>query len=240
MESAITEIDIVILSFAQTEELKQVTVNCLSSLMASEDPELIKFNIVIVESRKDLAPFQYEYGQTVYSNKSFGYNRYMNIGISMTSAHYICLCNNDLLFHKHWATEILKPFQVQQDLYSASPLCTIHHPKFGILPNTGLMEGNRVRLEVSGWCLFFKRSLLNVIGKLDENFIFKYASHDYMHLLWVLGLKHFLVTSSLVDHLDHTTVNRQEPERFNELVFNQYTYYKKKWAHRLGHNWEAI
>lgn len=240
MESGITEIDIVILSFAQTEELKQVTINCLNSLMASEDPELIKFNIIVVESRKDLAPFQYEYGQTIYSEKPFGYNRYMNIGISMTSAPYICLCNNDLFFHKHWATEILKPFKVHQELYSASPLCTIHHPKFGILPNTGIFEGNRVRLEVSGWCLFFRRSMLNLIGRMDENFTFLHASHDYMHLLWVLDIKHFLVTSSLVDHLDHTTIDRQETGRYDELMSKQRIYYEKKWAHRLGHNWEAI
>lgn len=240
MEPGITEIDIVILSFAQTEELKQVTINGLTSLMASEDPELIKFNVIVVESQKDLAPFQYEYGQTVYPDESFGYNRYMNIGVSMTSAPYICLCNNDLYFHKHWATEILKPFKVHEDLSSASPLCTIHHPKMGILPNIGLVQGHRVRLEVSGWCLFFKRSMLNLTGKLDENFIFKYASYDYMHLLWVLDLKHFLVTSSLVDHLDHTTINSQESERFNELVFKQYVYYEKKWAHRLGHNWKEI
>lgn len=187
MASNITEIDIVILSFAQTDELKQVTANCLTSLMASEDPESIKFNIIVVESRKDIKPFQYEYGQTVYPDEPFGYNRYMNIGISMTSAPYVCLCNNDLLFHPHWATEILKPFKVYRNLYSASPMCMIHHTKLGVKPNIGIFPGYRERVEVSGWCLFFKRSMLNLIGKLDENFMFRHASHDYTHLLSALN-----------------------------------------------------
>lgn len=235
-----TEIDIVILSFAQTEELKQVTINGLNSLMASEDPELIKFNIIIVESQKELKPFQYEYGQTVYPDESFGYNRYMNIGISMTSAPYICLCNNDLLFHPQWATEILKPFETYKNLSSASPMCTIHHAKLGVVPNMGIFPGHRERTEVSGWCLFFKRSMLKLTGKLDENFIFRHASHDYTHLLSSLNLNHVLVTSSVVDHLDHTTLNKQEPERWNELMWKQDIYYEKKWGYRLGRKWEIL
>ncbi len=240
MEAEITEIDIVILSFAQTKELKQVTINCLNSLMASEDPEKIKFNLIVVESQKDLNPFQYEYGQTVYPNEPFGYNRYMNIGISMTSAPYICLCNNDLIFHPQWATEILKPFKDYRGLSSASPMCTIHHTKLGMEPNIGLLPGYRERVEVSGWCLFFKRSMLTLIGQLDENFMFRHASHDYTHLLSALGLGHVLVTSSLVDHLDHTTLNNQEPERWNELMWKQVIYYEKKWGYRLGRKWEML
>lgn len=240
MTSKITEIDIVILSYAQTEELKQVTKNCLTSLMASEDPELIKFNIIVVESQKDLNPFQYEYGQTVYPDQPFGYNRYMNIGIAMTSAPYICLCNNDLLFHPQWATEILKPFHTYWNVSSASPMCTIHHTKIGMEPNIGLLQGYRERVEVSGWCLFFKRSMLSIIGHLDENFIFRHASHDYTHLLSSLNLVHVLVTSSLVDHLDHTTLNKQKPERFNQLMWEQDIYYEKKWGYRLGRKWQVL
>lgn len=240
MTPAITEIDIIILSFAQTEELKQVTVNCLSSLMASEDPGQIQFNIIIVESEQDMKPFQYEYGTTVYPDSPFGYNRYMNIGIQMTSARYICLCNNDLIFHPQWATEILKPFQKYWDLHSASPMCTIHHTKLGMEPNIGLLPGYRERVEVSGWCLFFKRSILRKLGHFDENFMFRHASHDYTHLLSSLGLNHLLVTSSLVDHLDHTTLNKQEPERWDELMYQQDIYYEKKWGYRLGRKWEPV
>lgn len=234
------EIDIVILSYAQTNELKQITANCLNSLICSEDPDYIKFNIIVVESQKELKPFQYEYGQTVYPDAPFGYNRYMNIGISMTASPYICLCNNDLLFHPCWASEILKPFTIYRDLYSASPMCMIHHGKLGIKSNSGVFFGHRERTEVSGWCLFFRRNMLELIGKLDENFIFRHASHDYTHLLSVLNLNHALVTSSIVDHLDHTTLNKQEPERWNYLMYLQDIYYEKKWNYRLGRRWELL
>ena len=112
--------------------------------------------------------------------------------------------------------------------------------KMGMEPNIGILTGYRERVEVSGWCLFFKRSMLELTGKLDENFIFRHASHDYTHLLLTLNLSHVLVTSSLVDHLDHTTLNKQEPERFDELMFQQDVYYEKKWGYRLGRKWEAL
>jgi GT2 family glycosyltransferase len=240
MSAEITEIDIVILSYAQTDDLKQVTVNCLHSLISSEDPEHIKFNIIVIESQKDLKPFQYEYAKTIYPDEPFGYNRYMNIGIGMTSSPFVCLCNNDLLFYPNWATEIVNAFNTYPKLTSASPMCTIHHTKLGGRPNMGLIAGYLERTEVSGWCLFFRRSMLNLTGPLDENFIFRHASHDYCHLLMVLGLDHVLVTSSLVDHLDHTTLNQQEPDRWHELMDKQDVYYAKKWAYRLGHNWEEL
>jgi GT2 family glycosyltransferase len=241
MESKLTQIDIIILSFAQSEILKQVTINCLESLMTSEDPEFIKFNIIIIESQKELEPFQYQYGETIYPDVPFGYNRYMNIGISKTSSSFICLCNNDLLFHPKWATAILQPLNFYRQIYSASPMCTFHHEKrMGISRDIGLMPGHTERVEVSGWCLFFKRRILKLIGRLDDNFIFRHSSHDYTHLLFTLGLTHVLVTSSIVDHLDHTTLDKQDPERWNELMTEQDLYYKKKWGHRLGRNWQLL
>lgn len=126
-----TEIDIIILSFAQNEELKLITQHCINSLMASEDQEDIKFNVVVMESQQEMKPFQYKNTTTIYPEEAFGYHRYMNIGIDITSSKYVCLCNNDLHFHPGWATEILKSFHKYYDLSSASPFCSFHHPKMG-------------------------------------------------------------------------------------------------------------
>lgn len=151
-----TEVDIIILSFAKSEELKLITQQCISSLVASEDKDEIKFNIVVIESQKDMKPYQYPDTKTVYPDEEFGYHRYMNMGIEMTSSKYVCLCNNDLRFHQGWATEILKAFHKYYDLSSASPFCSFHHPKMGFEENNGIYTGYRSRYEVAGWCLFFK------------------------------------------------------------------------------------
>ena len=233
----LVEIDVIILSYAQTCHLRELTINCIKSLYDSEDAELIKFNVTVLESERSMEPYQYENTLTIYPRIEFGYNRYMNIGIKMTSSSFVCLCNNDLIFHPSWASEILKPFKTHSDIYSASPVCSIHHPKHGIELNTGLQLGYRVRYEISGWCLFFRRDLLNITGMIDENYKFWCADNDYANTLWVLNLKHVLVTSSIVDHLENITLNSQTPERQEELTNQEVYYFDKKWKPRTGDGW---
>ena len=235
-----TEIDMIILSYAHTQELKATTINAIGTLIASENSGRIKFNIIVIESEKKLIPFQYENSITLYPEEEFGYHTYMNIGITHTSSPYICLCNNDLLFHKGWATEILQPFLDFDDVISASPICSIHHPKIGIEVNSGLRLGYGIRNEISGWCLFFRRELLKITGMLDPNYIFWCADNDYTNNLWIFKLNHVLVTSSIVDHLENLTLKSQSEEEQLRLTEGESIYYKKKWDARLGNGWQNI
>jgi hypothetical protein len=43
--------------------------------------------------------------------------------------------------------------------------------------------------------------MLSKIGLLDPNYEFWCADNEYANTLWVLNIKHVLVTSSVVDHL---------------------------------------
>jgi GT2 family glycosyltransferase len=227
-----TEIDIVILSYASNEELKKITLDGIESLVKSESPDRVKFNIVVVESNRSLKPYQYPGSKTVYSWKPFGYHRYMNIGIGMTQSKYVCICNNDLIFHKGWATEILKAFEKDKELYSASPACSIHHPEQGIELDGRIHYGYEVRQELIGWCLFFRRDMLKITGKLDPAFKFWFADNDYSNTLQKYGLKHVLVTSSIVDHLESRTLKTKSTTEQLELTSRERFYYEYKWGGR--------
>lgn len=233
----LVEVDIIILSYAQTEELRHVTLNCIKSLIASESQATIKFHIIVIESEKKLAPYQYPFSTTIYSDRDFGYNRYMNIGIEMTDSSFICICNNDLIFHPSWASEMLKPFKKYQNVVSASPFSPLHHSNMGFEINTGFKAGYRIRYEVAGWCLFFRRSMIKLTGKLDENYRFWCADNDYANTLHSLKLTHILVTSSVVDHLESKTLLNQTTDRQYELTEGEVAYFDKKWKHRLGRDW---
>jgi GT2 family glycosyltransferase len=234
------EIDVIILSYAQNKQLQMVTEEAIRSLIESEDSLIIKFNVIVIESQGNLSPYQYKGTTTIYPGGSFGYNKFMNLGISMTSSKFICLCNNDLIFHKNWATEILKPFEYFEDLYSASPICSRHHPSEGILVNSGFRLGYRIRVEVAGWCLFFRRDLLKITGMLDPNFTFWCADNDYTNTLWTQGLKHILVTSSIVDHLANITLLNQTPSEQYRLTEIECHYFEKKWNSKLGDSWYCL
>jgi len=226
------EIDIIILSYAYNKELKQTTIDAINSLITSEDSTKINFNIIIIESQQELNDYQYAFSKTVYPETPFGYHRYMNIGIDLTSSPYICLCNNDLIFHKGWASEILKYMEEIPDLVSASPICSIGHPFMGIQVNSGIQAGYRIGYEIAGWCLFLKREILLSIGILDENYRFSGADHDYANTLAVMNLKHALITTSIVDHAYSKTLMTQSKERQDELT-KDIIYNVKKWNHRL-------
>lgn len=228
----IMEIDIIILSYAKNEELRQLTVDCIHSLHTSEDPSLIAFNVVILESYKGLKGYVYPNTNTIYPEQPFGYNRYMNIGIDLTSSAYICLCNNDLKFHRGWASEILRYMNQFPLLISASPICSVIQPHMGIPLNSGPRVGYRVGYEIAGWCLFVRREIFKIIGKLDENYLFGGADFDYATTLAVMNLKHALITTSVVDHLNSKTLVTQNSEKQQELLSNM-DYYGKKWGHRI-------
>ncbi|WP_442587826.1 glycosyltransferase family 2 protein [Pedobacter sp. AW31-3R] len=226
-----TMIDIIILSYAFNEKLKQVTTNCVSSLIASEDETHIKFKVLVIESYKGMGDYQYPNSRTIYPEQPFGYHRYMNIGINLTDSPYVCLCNNDLIFHKEWASAMLKCMETFPELISLSPVSSILHPAIGVPLNSGIKKGYRIGVELTGWCLFMKRTLFSIIGQLDENYIFTGADHDYANVLAVLGLKHALVTSAVVDHFDSTTLHTQPKERQDYL--NLVNYHYQKWGHRI-------
>jgi len=228
---SIKNIDIVILSYAFSDHLKNVTVNCIRSLIESEDPSMIQFNILVIESQKNLNNYQYEFSKTIYPYEPFGYNHYMNIGVRMTNSEYICLCNNDLLFYEGWATEMLKYADEFDDLYSLSPAWPSMHQSIGIQLNSGVKFGYRIGVELTGWCLFLKRKIFDFIGELDENYTFSGADHDYAYTLAALGLKHALVTSSWVDHLENITLMSQDSNKQKALKAVPYHY--RKWSHRV-------
>jgi len=237
----IIKVDVIILSFAQNSALKALTDLAINSLLASEEPDQIKFNVIVIESEKSLMPYQYPQTTTLYPEAEFGYNKYMNIGITQCSAEYICLCNNDLMFYPYWATEILKSFAKDSELSSASPACSFHHPKMGFDLYSGIHKGFRCRYEVAGWCLFLKKEVLGEMGSLDENYRLYCSDNDYANMLLVLGRKHALVTSAIVDHLDGATFNCLSISEQMELTFGEFFYYEKKWKHRLvGSGWNEF
>jgi len=227
-----TDIDIIILSYAKTSELQTITQSCIDSLLASEDPLRVRFTIVVIESEKNLQHFQYGKTKTIYPDLPFGYHRYMNLGLGMTSSRYVCLCNNDLLFHKNWASEILLAMEDYPTMVSASPICSFLNSYTGIYLNSGVRFGYRVGYEISGWCLFVIRSVFDIIGKLDENYIFSGADHDYANTLAAMNLQHGLVTSSIVDHLYNSTLITQSSDRQEELKAGG-GYHSFKWGHRM-------
>jgi GT2 family glycosyltransferase len=227
-------VDIVILSYARNSTLKKVTEDAISSLLASENPNDIKFSVLVIESNKSLQPYNYPGTKTIYPKDKFGFNHYLNIGLQNTQNEFVCFCNNDLIFHRSWASAIITQFDTDSKLVSASPLCSVYHPTIGFRPDSGNYYGYGVRQEIAGWCFFVRRSLFDTIGLFDEKFKFWFADADYAKTLQKFNQKHALVTSSIVDHLDGVSTTTLDAQTKLALTAEQYWYFQYKWEH---HSW---
>ncbi len=220
------QVDIVIISNAKNHKLRKVTEDCLSSLLVSETD--VQFQVVVVESVTGVT-YDQTGVKTVYPKGPFGYHKYLNIGRKMGKAPYVCLCNNDLVFEKNWASEIIKVMKDNPNILSASPYCKNTHPGKGVEPDSGILEGHRIRLQIAGWCIFQQRAIYEIIGDLDESFIFWYADNDYGETLKFHKIKHALVTSSHVEHLISKTIWTELPDRRSQLTHRQRLLFEKKW-----------
>lgn len=224
------DVDIVIISDSYNEELKRITENAIKTLYLSEDPKLISFKTYIVESSNVDFSYLHENIKMVKPNPPFGYNKYLNLGIKCGNSDYICLCNNDLEFKKSWASEIICEMNKDNSLLSASPISYEPHiSKNYANLNIGNIYGYRAVFNISGWAIFQHRKIYDIIGDLDEDMVFWYADDDYGRVLMNKNIKHALIPTSRVDHIQSKTLNLKDDIKQKELTIDQQITFIKKW-----------
>lgn len=195
-------LDIIILSYAKTQQLLELTQRTIDSCHASEHEW--KFNVLVIEQERGVV---YANCKTMHVTEQFNYNKFMNIGLSYTSNQYAVLCNNDLVFHKGWAGELIGAMMFN-DLLSASPYCPKTHGESQHYRHGQAVNfGNLLHHHVAGFCIAINRDILKLIGKLNEDFPFWFADNAYCEQLKVHNIKHARVKASQVTHLGSTTLS---------------------------------
>ena len=188
----------VILAYTTSHALFEMTIDCLNSLIKSE-PD-VDLEIILVESNRNYSSSEFRYPnfvKVIIPEDEFNFHKFLNIGIRWCQGDYIALCNNDLIFHKNWFTEILKVSRANPNIKSFSPS---EHDIVNSTPKD-FEIGFAVQKHVKGWCIVTKREVFPTIGYLDESFSFYYADNDYAMSLRRNNIKHALVRKSRVDHL---------------------------------------
>lgn len=221
-------VDIIILSNGKTAQLKQMTQSCIDSLCSSEPG--VDFNVIVFDNEN----VAYNGARTVKYLEPFNYNQLMNKGVLLARSEYICLCNNDLVFQKDWCSNIIQAME-ENILLSGSPLCPINNT--GIYkPTSPIQYGYRLRHELNGWCIMVKREIFNIIGPLNEDFPFWFADNAYAEQLKKHGIKHALVSSSVVTHLGSKTLHTIDAKTQDALTKG----WIKKWCAEFPENETSI
>lgn len=210
------KVDVVILSAIKTRDLTIQSIQSIQTLKASEVD--IEFNIVVIEE----SDFEYEEVTNLKIEEEFNYNRFMNLGAATSDADYIVFCNNDLIFHEGWFTEMLK-----YDYDCMAPRSMRDFRQWGYTED--VVTGFSVGSIFSGWCFVLKRTIWEQIGGLDEDFKFWYADNATIEQLRAIGVVPNLITKSYVEHVGSQTLI-QEPiqvqmeltERQSAIFFRKY------------------
>lgn len=227
-------IDIIILSFARTIELRSTTNHCLESLFASEDPAHVVFNVFVLESNRTAPPYGIGTTQTIYPTEPFGYNRYLNIGLRLCSNSYVAFCNNDLIFRKGWVSEMLKVAESNPDIMSFCAKDSWLHPQYPDLDlSQPFLLGREKMKYFTGWFFMIRRELIDRIGYFDDHFSFWYCDDDFIKVMEQNHIKNALVTQAVVDHLGSKTLMALDDKAsYRRFTTKAWIYFDYKWNHR--------
>ena len=227
-------LDIVIISYAKDDYCKELTKNCISSLLLSEENSSDIFNIIVVESQPGVSWDNASNIKTYEAPLPYGYHKFLNFGRKKGNSPWVALCNNDLEFRKGWFSKIIEASNKNPGVTSFSPICPMTQPLYGIFENTGLLKGYEIRKELSGWCIVHKREIYDKIGDLDERFTHWYCDNDYAMEMWRNEIVHALVTDSVVVHHDKnigktTEVVVKDYNQMYNMTSGSYPLFKEKW-----------
>ena len=204
--------DIIIISMSKNKELIKMTQNAIDTCNNSVG----NFNIVVIETFKKHV---YKNAKVLqYIRKNFNYNKTCNFGINKTKNKIVGIFNNDVVFKKNWFTELEKGFKKYDCL---SPRCEIANKK-----TKGFKKGYKLRVHLNGWAIVFKRSILDITGKLNETVEFWRCDDAFAEQLKINNVKHALVSESIVNHLNSQTLRTLDPKVRQRLTYDQFNIYK--------------
>lgn len=200
-------LSIIILSKTDTVDLYSMTMNCINSLMKTENN--ISKEILLIESNKNYINSDFIYPDfvtVIIPESDFNFHKFLNIGIKASKGDYIALCNNDLIFYGHWFSAILEIANKNKNILSFSPTGTT--PLLN--EKKGFSVGYKVRTHINGWCIIVKKEVFDKIGSLDEKFDFYFADNDYAMTLKRHNIKHARIYNSHVVHLEKKSTKMSE------------------------------
>lgn len=208
---------------------------CISTLEIACKKANVSCHIVVMESNSEAASLGYIYTgkvakvETVVPNENFNFNRFYNLGMERISSDLLLFLNNDLVFNEHSILTTVKYFKEYPELMSATPIDPAYtsHRKF--LGKTEPIWGYKVKRELCGWAIFARKKVFEEIGPWDEQFLFWYQDNDYSRTIEESGLKHALLPTSIVFHMEsksHKVIPRGKAKDFRH---NMKQIYEHKW-----------
>ncbi len=154
---------------------------CVNSIIEHTYSE---YKLIVIDngSTDDTKDWSYV---TIRNDKNLGFAKSINQGIKAGDSEYICILNNDIIVTPYWLTRMKSHIENKRaDIISPCSNYVGNHQMvvLGVYKNQQELnaiadkfhEDNKGACEISeiviGYCMLFKRSMINEIGLFDERF----------------------------------------------------------------------
>jgi GT2 family glycosyltransferase/predicted Zn-dependent protease len=158
----------------------------------------------------------------IENKENLGFAKGCNQGISNSSGEYLLLLNNDVIVTEHWLSDMLSCLKSSPEIGIVGPMTNnisglqkdpnATYPSINELPSYAKTFREQYRYRripfrrIVGFCMLFRRSLIDKIGLFDENFGTGNFEDDDLCLRSALeGFQNFIAGDVFIHHYGSRT-----------------------------------
>lgn len=212
-----------------------------------------QYEIIVVDngSLDGTAEFCRSEGLTFASlSANEGFPAACNIGLRMAAGENLLLLNNDVIVSRDWLKNLLAGLYSGEDVGLIGPTSNRVSGKQQIKLNYRELAGFQdaaaryvishqgIRLQVKrlvGFCLLFRRKVMEDIGLLDERFSpGHYEDDDYCYRARRHGYQLLIARDCYVHHLGSASFKRHKQQVLRRLIAKNRRKFIRKWGVNPG------
>ncbi len=208
--------------------------DCLASLHRLDFPgdmyEIIVVDNASSDRSREFIAAMYPNVVLIKAEKNLGFASGCNLGIKNSSGEYIVLLNNDTVVDSNWLKELVIVADTDPEIAIVGSKLLFHHARDTIQnamsyltdkgdggdmathqPDEGQYDTIREGMAVCGASMLIKRTLIEDIGALDEDFFAYYEDMDLCYRTRLYGKKIVFAPKSIVYHIHSATSGEWSP-----------------------------
>lgn len=225
---------------------REILSNCIHSIQQFTK---VPYEIIVVDNGSNDGTLEYcrEQGITFISNAdNRGFPAACNMGLKVACGDALLLLNNDVIVTHRWLTNMLHCLYSSKDIGIVGPLSNYASGKQQFDAGYRNIDQyhemawhfNRpdhkkwIQVErIVGFCMLFKRELLDQIGYLDERFYpGHYEDDDFCYRARNAGYRLMIAGDVFIHHYGSVSFRKQHREGLDHIIAQNYQKFIEKWG----------
>lgn len=233
--------DVIIPVWGQIE----LTLQCLKTIREHTKD----YRLIVIDNGSDHEEFNkvedelknHERFRVVYNEKNLGFVKAVNQALHVSkilpvSGEFIVILNNDVEVVEDWLPRLIEPMQQYNFIAATGPITTSQDCWQGreeIKPRGTIVRILPSSAMLAFFCVAIRKSVINEIGLLDEDFGVGFGDDDdYCHRIHLAGYELGLVQDLVIHHHHRTSFKTlYTPKQIEIMELEARAYFKKK--HKL-------